>query len=92
MFVKLIRLLSEGKTYSMQEMSCKLGVSKETLRGYIDYLFEKDLFSQPDFEKEENACTGNCDGCKGCGGRKTFKNAPTLWEFKRSESESSLDL
>lgn len=76
----------------MQEMSRKLGVSKETLRGYIDYLSEKDLFSQPDFEKEENACTGNCDGCKGCGGRKTFKNVPTLWEFKRSESESSLDL
>ncbi len=92
MFVKLIHLLSEGKTYSMQEMSRKLGVSKETLRGYIDYLSEKDLFSQPDFEKEENACTGNCDGCKGCGGRKTFKNVPTLWEFKRSESESSLDL
>lgn len=84
MFVKLIHLLREGKTYSLQELSQKLGVSKETLRGYIDYLSEKDLLWQPDFEQEENACTGNCAGCKACAGRKTFKNAPTLWEFKRS--------
>ncbi len=84
MFAKLIHLLSEGKTYSLQELSRKLGISKETLRGYIDYLSEKNLLSQPDFEKEENACAGNCAGCKGCAGRKTFKNAPTLWEFKRS--------
>lgn len=76
----------------MQELSCKLGVSKETLRGYIDYLSEKDLLSQPDFEQEKSACFGNCASCKGCGERKTFKNAPKLWEFKRSESESSLDL
>ena len=92
MFTKLTRLMSEEKIYSLQELSHKLGISAETLRSYIDYLSEKDLFSQPDFEKEESTCTGNCAACKGCGGRKTFKNAPTLWEFKRSESESSLDL
>ena len=75
----------------MQELSCKLGVSLKHLRLYRLSL-RKDLLSQVDFEQEENACTGNCAGCKGCGGRKTFKNAPTLWEFKRSESESSLNL
>lgn len=87
MFVKLIRLLSEGKTYSVQELSRKLGVSIETLRGYIDYLSEKDLLSQVDFEQEENACTGNCAACKGCKGlreKRTLKNMPTLWEFKNS--------
>lgn len=87
MFAKLIHLLSEGKTYSLQEMSRKLGVSKETLRGYIDYLSEKDLLSQVNFEKEENACAGNCVGCKGCkvcGEKEAFENLPILWEIKRS--------
>ena len=84
MFTKFARLMSEGKTYSLQELSRKLGISIETLRGYIDYLSEKDLLLQLDFKQEESACFGNCAACKGCGGRKTFKNAPTLWEFKRS--------
>ena len=41
MFQKLINLLNNGKTYSQYELSKEMGVSTETLQGFMEYLSEK---------------------------------------------------
>lgn len=72
MFQKLINLLNNGKTYSQYELSKEMGVSTETLQGFIEYLSEKGFLvpieTQKDIDCETNRCSrcGKCTGCMGC--------------------------
>lgn len=87
MFKDLINLMSEGRSYSRQELSCKLGVSEETLQSFIEYRSKKGLLSQVNLQQNKSSCTGDCVRCKGgkrCGNEQAFKSMPTLWEFKKS--------
>lgn len=85
MFERFIHLMSEGKTYSWQELSCELDVSEDILQGFIEHLSKEGLLMQVDFQQETTICSSHCTHCKGCEKykiRRDFKNTPTLWAFK----------
>ena len=69
MFQKLINLLNNGKTYSQYELSKEMGVSTETLQGFMEYLSEKGFLAlvefQNDIDRDINKCS-KCTGCMGC--------------------------
>lgn len=71
MFQKLINLLNNGKTYSQYELSKEMGVSTETLQGFIEYLSEKGFLvpieTQKDIDRDINKCS-KCTGCTRCSG------------------------
>ena len=74
MFQKLINLLNNGKTYSQYELSKEMGVSTETLQGFMEYLSEKGFLVpieiQKDIDRETNRCSrcSKCTGCTRCSG------------------------
>ena len=83
MFEELIRFLRSGKTYSQSELADKLGVSPETLKGFMDYLSEKGILSQVLLSPEQVSCQGKtcCAGCKGCITKNAYGKFPVLWEL-----------
>lgn len=88
MFKKLVRLLSEGKSYSQHELARELGISEEVLQGYIEFLSEQGVISKLDYAGAHAGCSGACScckSCKGCAGEAFFENAPMLWEFKKDK-------
>ncbi len=74
MFQQIINLLSNGKSYSQHELAEKLGISKETLQEYIQYLSEKGFLTKVEYKKDatshSNGCCSNCANCKCCSGDK----------------------
>lgn len=94
MFEELIRFLRSGKTYSQSELADKLGVSAETLKGFMDYLSEKGILSQVPLSPEQVSCQDKtcCAGCKGCITKKVYGQVPVLWELnEKNERSESLD-
>ncbi|MGI6690793.1 MAG: hypothetical protein ACOX63_08160 [Christensenellales bacterium] len=83
MFEELICLLSSGKTYSQSELAWELGVSTETLKGFMNYLSENGMLSQVLLSPEQD-CQGKacCVGCKGCIAKKAYGQLPVMWELK----------
>ncbi|HHU96386.1 MAG TPA: hypothetical protein GXX67_03875 [Petrimonas sp.] len=68
MFQKLITLLNDGKRYSLLELSEELGISIETLQGFIEYLSEKGLLTPLEFHKDINSHSNGCNNCTSCKG------------------------
>ena len=68
MFQKLINLLNNGKTYSQHELSKEMGVSTETLQGFIEYLSEKGFLARVEFQKDIDRETNRCSRCSKCTG------------------------
>ncbi len=66
MFQKLISLLHDGKLYSQYELSKELGISTETLQGFMEYLSEKGFLTPVEFQKDINRETSKCSKCTGC--------------------------
>lgn len=85
MFQKIMSLLSSGKTYTEQEMAKELGVSVETLRGFMEYLSNKGVLSKVEMGSNKPSCHQKCGcpaGCKGCSLKPFSGRAPVLWELK----------
>jgi len=82
MFQKLINLLNNGKTYSQYELSKEMGVSTETLQGFIEYLSDKGFLARVEFQKdidrETNRCSrcSKCTGCTRCSGTNSRLRTP----------------
>ena len=82
MFQKLINLLNNGKTYSQYELSKEMGVSTETLQGFMEYLSEKGFLVpieiQKDIDRETNRCSrcSKCTGCTRCSGTNSRLRTP----------------
>lgn len=94
MFEELIRFLRSGKTYSQSELADKLGVSPETLKGFMNYLSEKGMLSQVLLSPDQASCQGKtcCAGCKNCITKKAYGQLPVLWELnEKNERSESLD-
>lgn len=79
MLQKLISLLHDGKVYSQYELSKELGVSKETLQGFMEYLSEKGFLAPVEFQKgidrDADKC-GKCTGCTKCSGTNSRLRTP----------------
>lgn len=85
MFKQIMSLLSSGKTYTEQEMAKELGVSLETLRGFMEYLTNIGVLSKVEMGANKPSChqKGGCPaGCKGCGSKPFSGQTPVLWELK----------
>ena len=68
MFQKLINLLNNGKTYSQYELSKEMGVSTETLQGFIEYLSDKGFLARVEFQKDIDRDADKCSKCTVCMG------------------------
>lgn len=66
MFQKLISLLHDGNLYSQYELSKELGISTETLQGFMEYLSKKGFLVPIEFQKDIVRNADKCDKCTGC--------------------------
>ncbi|NLL91409.1 MAG: hypothetical protein GX222_03205 [Ruminococcaceae bacterium] len=86
MFTKFIRLMNNGKSRSLFEISELLGISPETAEAFIEYLSRKKMLSRVIYNAEElcgsNGCS-HCSGCKGCDKSQSGKNVPKIWELNK---------
>lgn len=85
MFKQIMTLLSSGKTYTEQEMAKELGVSLETLRGFMEYLTNKGVLSKVEMGENKPSChqkSGCPAGCKGCSLKPFSGQMSVLWELK----------
>ncbi|MCR5279796.1 MAG: DeoR family transcriptional regulator [Lachnospiraceae bacterium] len=85
---KLIELLKDGKSRTIEMLAAELNTSIESVKRDIDFLERTGVIKRVVFSGAGN----QCNGCTGCGtGKKTcagcmpeggFKNMGVLWEIK----------
>lgn len=83
---KLLELLKDGKSRSLEMIAEELGLSVEQVRRYILYLEQMNLIRKIDLSGAGASCSGcsgcNSDGgtCSGCMPEGGFQNMGSMWE------------
>lgn len=75
MLIKLLDLLKEGKSYSVQEIADILEIDNLAIKAQIEYL-ERNKYIKRIIVK--NSCKKSCNGCIGCSKDVSF---PIMWEL-----------
>ncbi len=86
MMEKLIALLKDGKTRTMEMLAHELGVSMNILRRDIDFLERTGVIRK--VEVSGKCGNNSCEGCTTCGGKTCsgcmpeggFQNMGSRWE------------
>ena len=83
---KLLELLRDGKSRSLEMIAEELGLSVEQVRRYILYLEQMNLIRKIDLSGAGSSCSG-CSGCNpgegacsGCVPEGGFQNMGSMWE------------
>lgn len=84
---KLLLLLKENKTYTLEQLAKEMNVSIETAQSFLEFLTLKKIISQVDYQNIDREYLENCSNCKGCHGCLKFQeheNLPVIWQVKSS--------
>ncbi len=80
---KLLLLLKENKTYTLEQLAKEMNVSIETVQSFLEFLTLKKIISQVDYQNIDKECLENCSNCKRCHGCLKFQeheNLPVIWQ------------
>ena len=83
---KLIELLKDGRSRSMEMLAAELGMSMEQVKRDIEFLENMGIIKRIDLGSAGASCTGcsGCSGpgaaCHGCVPEGGFQNMGTMWE------------
>jgi predicted ArsR family transcriptional regulator len=77
MLIKLLGLLQEGRTCSLEELAQLLQTGVPAIRTQLEYLERLGYIKKV---PPQTGCGPSCHGCKGCGRNVAF---PVIWELKK---------
>lgn len=83
---RLIDLLKDGKSRSLEMLAEELGISIEHLKRDLEYLERAGVIKRVELNVGGGSCSGcsGCDGgsgCKGCMPDGGFQNMGSMWEI-----------
>lgn len=79
MLEDILKLIGTGQAWSVNALSEKLGITKESTLAAIEFL------EQEKYIKRVNFCNGNrkCGNCHACEGMEMLSTQPLMWEIMK---------